>query len=118
MKLNYTALTFFFALFSAAASAQVDNPRYRELVVEMQGLDSDKRIAALMQLLQQNSNDVRLHTLCAAQSWLLLQITEDALVTNEDVEALMKPLGFPFLIKTGATQKELEAACNGEIIRF
>lgn len=113
---------FFFLLIALFVSdrvqAQSEAPRHRNLVVEVQGMDTDKRLPALQQHLQQGGDAIRVEAFCADQGWLLLRITEDVVISNEQVEQTLKPFGLSFLIKAGATRKEFNAACSGGLIQF
>lgn len=103
---------------SGQVLAQSEAPRYRDMVIEIQGLDEGKRLPALKQQLQQGGQVIRVEAFCADQGWLLLRITEDAITGDEQVEQLLKPMGLSFLIKTGATRKEFNEACKSTITQF
>jgi hypothetical protein len=118
MKLLVSFCFLITLLLSEWAFGQSETPRFRDMVIEVQGIDAEKRLPALQQQLLQSGDIVRVEAFCADQGWVLLRITEEAIVNNEQVEQLFKPLGLSFLIKTGATRKEFNAACKGGLIHF
>jgi hypothetical protein len=111
-KLPYYFLFLFLLL---TANVQSMNPHELEVVVEIKNFSSLKHLPLLESIIEASAPNILVVAACEQKGWVVLRIIEQKHNAKDQIALLMKTSGLDFIIKEGATMKDVSIACNDEV---
>ncbi|MBK7965801.1 MAG: hypothetical protein IPK10_11290 [Bacteroidetes bacterium] len=94
------------------------NPQEVEIVVEIKNFSATKHLPLLGSVIEATAPHVLIIASCDQKGWVVFKLIEQKLNVNDEVEFLMKASGLDFIIKEGATKKDVTIACNNGIKNY
>ncbi|MBK9636445.1 MAG: hypothetical protein IPO63_00980 [Bacteroidetes bacterium] len=107
---------FLFLLFTAKVQSM--DPHEVEMVVEIKNFNASKHLPLLENLIEATSPNIMVIASCEQKGWVVFKIIEQKFNVNDQIELLMKASGLDFIIKEGATKKDVSIACNEPVYKF
>lgn len=115
IKLPYYFLFLFLLL---TANVQSMHPHEVEKVVEIKNFSISKHLPLFESLIEEIYPNITLIASCERKGWVVFKIIEQKSNASDQIATLMKASGLDFIIKEGATKKDVSVACNGEMKNF
>jgi len=115
MKTKLPYYFFFFLFLLCTANVQSMHPHEVEKVVEIVNFSPSKHLPLLEIAIESTSPNVTLIASCEQKGWVVFKIMEQKINADQQIGLLMKASGLDFIIKEGATLKEVSIACNSEL---
>ncbi len=111
-------LLFLFLLDQSLAKAQAVDGPFVERVIEIKHFNNAKMSPLLEQLIQNYSENSQLILTCESQGWVVIKLDLSELAGAEQLSEILKQSGFEWVIKEGATRKEVSEGCTGVLIKL
>ena len=116
-KLKWMVTFCCLAMFSAFGQQNVPH-HFNEVVLEIKNFSAVKNVPQLSTVLAEYSVDSYVYITCEQSGWVVLRIETSQVVSMEHLESILKNASMDYIIKSGATSKEVIAACDGDIKKY
>lgn len=94
------------------------HPHEVEKIVEIKNFSNAKHFPLLESLIEEIAPNISVIASCEQKGWVVFKIIEQKSNASDQIATLMKASGLDFIIKEGATMKDVSVACNGEMKNY
>lgn len=94
------------------------HPHEVEKVVEIKNFNNAKHFPLLESLMEEIAPNISVIAFCEQKGWVVFRIIEQKSNATDQISMLLKASRLDFIIKEGATMKDVSVACNGEMKNF
>lgn len=94
------------------------DPHEVEKVVEIKNFSPAKHLPLIENLIEELAPNIAVVASCEQKGWVVFKIIEQKSGASDQIATLMKVSGLDFIIKEGATMKDVSVVCNGEMKNY
>lgn len=107
-----------FILTLIACTTFAQNVKHTQVVLEVKNFSHQKHGQEINQALKVSFGESRIVAYCELNSWIVLDLDLNYYKTREQLFETLKPYGFEYFIKDGASATEVELACKESIKKY
>lgn len=99
-------------------TANAQSGHFTQLVLEVKNFSNQKHVQLINNALSGSLGESHVVASCEMNGWVVLELDLNHYRNADQLLELLKPGGFEFIVKEGATAAEVTTACKGATQQF